>query len=198
MEPGRGAVPSYGAMGTQSRPVRPGCNDKQAQVSVVNMADWSVSMHDVQEELVSIEALKERLIRRESELRYMVEDFQLCQEIVHLKMELKKLQLLPDEARPAWSRQREEELMSMVQALVDKRDILVEDLEFERRREQEEDRERASSAKRDVKRNTNEPVTSGPSGTQPPVDKPSLARTSLEMLQYCWNACCLPVTALTP
>uniref|UniRef100_A0A8C4WXF1 BMERB domain-containing protein n=1 Tax=Eptatretus burgeri TaxID=7764 RepID=A0A8C4WXF1_EPTBU len=79
------------------------------------MADRSVSMHDVQEELVSIEALKERLIRRESELRYIW----LCG---------------ADEARPTWSRQREEEIMSMVQALVDKRDILVEDLELERRR----------------------------------------------------------------
>ncbi|RVE69132.1 hypothetical protein OJAV_G00074800 [Oryzias javanicus] len=95
--------------------------DKSAD-DVVSMADSTVTIEDIEEELFRIERLRDILVRRESELRYMMDDIQLCKDITQLRQELRKLVLIPD-------KEKSKE---------------VEDVEFERLREREEDREMAA------------------------------------------------------
>ncbi|CAB1433424.1 unnamed protein product [Pleuronectes platessa] len=95
-------------------------------------------------ELVRIERIRDILVRRESELRYMMDDIQLCKEITRLKNELQKLVSVPDKDKSKEDREREEELLLQINKLVETRDFLVDDVEFERLREREEDREMAA------------------------------------------------------
>uniref|UniRef100_A0A3B5MNG0 Zgc:171844 n=1 Tax=Xiphophorus couchianus TaxID=32473 RepID=A0A3B5MNG0_9TELE len=89
-------------------------------------------------ELFKIERIREILVRRESELRYMMDDVQLCKEITRLKQELQKLVTTPEDG------EKEEELLKRINKLVETRDFLVDDVEFERLREREEDKEMAA------------------------------------------------------
>ncbi|KAJ0058020.1 hypothetical protein NL108_007244, partial [Boleophthalmus pectinirostris] len=73
-----------------------------------------------------------------------MDDIQLCREITRLKKELQKIISIPEEAKSSENREREEELLQQIHKLVETRDFLVEDVEFERLREREEDREMAA------------------------------------------------------
>uniref|UniRef100_A0A7N9AT29 Uncharacterized LOC113141301 n=1 Tax=Mastacembelus armatus TaxID=205130 RepID=A0A7N9AT29_9TELE len=100
---------------------------------------------DIEGELCRIERVRDVLVRRESELRYMMDDIQLCKEITRLKKELQKLVSIPDKDKLKEDREQEEELLLQINKLVETRDFLVDDAEFERLREREEDREMAAS-----------------------------------------------------
>ncbi|XP_047428075.1 bMERB domain-containing protein 1 isoform X2 [Mugil cephalus] len=111
---------------------------------VVSMADSTITIEDIEGELFRIERIRDILVRRESELRYMMDDIQLCKEITRLKQELQKLVSIPDKDKTKEDREREEELLQQINKLVETRDFLVDDVEFERLREREEDREMAA------------------------------------------------------
>ncbi|XP_076609221.1 bMERB domain-containing protein 1 [Chaetodon auriga] len=109
---------------------------------VVSMADSTITIEDIEGELCKIERIRDILVRRESELRYMMDDIQLCKEITRLKTELQKLVSIPDKDKS--KEDREEALLQQINKLVETRDFLVDDVEFERLREREEDREMAA------------------------------------------------------
>ncbi|XP_061767178.1 bMERB domain-containing protein 1-like isoform X1 [Nerophis ophidion] len=118
-------------------------DNNKAEDDVVSMADSSLTADDIEGELFKIERIRDVLVRRESELRYMMDDIQLCKEITRLKKELHKLVSLPDKDKSNEDRQKEEELLQQIHKLVETRDFLVDDVEFERLREKEEDKEMA-------------------------------------------------------
>ncbi|XP_035992680.1 bMERB domain-containing protein 1 [Fundulus heteroclitus] len=120
---------------------------------VVSMADSTVTADDIEGELFKIERIRDILVRRESELRYMMDDIQLCKEITRLKKELHKLVSIPDKDKSAEDRQKEDELLQQIHKLVETRDFLVDDVEFERLREKEEDKEMAEFLKSRLPRN---------------------------------------------
>ncbi|XP_041838007.1 bMERB domain-containing protein 1-like isoform X2 [Melanotaenia boesemani] len=99
---------------------------------VVSMADSTMTVDDIEGELFKIERIRDVLVRRESELRYMMDDIQLCKEITRLKKELHKLVSIPDNDKSNEDRQKEEELLLQIHKLVETRDFLVDDVEFER------------------------------------------------------------------
>ncbi|XP_034078614.1 bMERB domain-containing protein 1 isoform X1 [Gymnodraco acuticeps] len=111
---------------------------------VVSMADSTITTEDIEGELSKIERIRDILVRRESELRYMMDDIQLCKEITRLKTELQKLVSIQENDKSNGDRKREEELLQQINKLVETRDFLVDDVEFERLREREEDREMAA------------------------------------------------------
>ncbi|KAM3864223.1 bMERB domain-containing protein 1 [Diretmus argenteus] len=116
--------------------------DKPAE-DIISMADSSITVDDIEGELFKIERIRDILVRRESELRYMMDDIQLCKEITRLKNELQKLVSVPDKDKSQEDKEREDELLQQIHKLVETRDFLVDDVEFERLREREEDREMA-------------------------------------------------------
>uniref|UniRef100_A0A8B9GDN6 BMERB domain containing 1 n=1 Tax=Amazona collaria TaxID=241587 RepID=A0A8B9GDN6_9PSIT len=95
---------------------------------------------EIELEMAKIQRLREVLVRRESELRFMMDDIQLCKDIMNLKSEL---QNLVKKKKTKMDKQREDELIQKIHRLVQKRDFLVDDAEVERLREKEEDREMA-------------------------------------------------------
>ncbi|KAF3846880.1 hypothetical protein F7725_003958 [Dissostichus mawsoni] len=101
---------------------------------VVSMADSTITIEDIEGELSKIERIRDILVRRESELRYMMDDIQLCKEITRLKTELQKLVSIPENDKSNGDRKREEELLQQINKLVETRDFLVDDVEFERLR----------------------------------------------------------------
>ncbi|XP_051569725.1 bMERB domain-containing protein 1-like [Myxocyprinus asiaticus] len=132
MEKGRSTPKQYGSL-----------QQTEVEEDVVSMADSTITVEDIEGELFKIDRIKDALVRKESELRYMMDDIQLCKEITRLKKELQKLVSIPDKEKSNEDRQREEELLQQIQKLVETRDFLVDDLEFERLREKEEDKEMA-------------------------------------------------------
>ncbi|XP_047215625.1 bMERB domain-containing protein 1-like [Girardinichthys multiradiatus] len=114
---------------------------EKATEDVISMADSTVTIEEIDGELFKIDRIRDILIRRESELRYMMDDIQLCKEITRLKQELQKLITIPDEDKSKEDRAREEELLKQITQLVETRDFLVDDVEFERLRERKEDTE---------------------------------------------------------
>uniref|UniRef100_A0A8C7S6Y3 Zgc:171844 n=1 Tax=Oncorhynchus mykiss TaxID=8022 RepID=A0A8C7S6Y3_ONCMY len=114
-----------------------------AEEDIVSMADSTITIDHIEGELFRIERIRDVLVRRESELRYMMDDIQLCKEITRLKKELQKLVSVSDTDKSNEDRQREEELLQQIHKLVETRDFLVDDVEFERLREREEDKEMA-------------------------------------------------------
>ncbi|XP_063326565.1 bMERB domain-containing protein 1 [Pelmatolapia mariae] len=117
---------------------------EKAADDVISMADSTITVEDIEGELFRIERIRDILVRRESELRYMMDDIQLCKEITRLKQELQKLVSIPDKDKSKEDREREEKLLQQINKLVETRDFLVDDVEFERLREREEDREMAA------------------------------------------------------
>ncbi|PWA32742.1 hypothetical protein CCH79_00012497 [Gambusia affinis] len=107
---------------------------KKTEDDVVSMADSTITVDDIEGELFKIERIRDILVRRESELRYMMDDVQLCKEITRLKKELHKLVSIPDKDKSNEDRQKEDELLQQIHKLVETRDFLVDDVEFERLR----------------------------------------------------------------
>ncbi|XP_039979808.1 bMERB domain-containing protein 1 [Xiphias gladius] len=120
-----------------------GTTEKSTE-DVISMADSEITVEDIEGELFRLERIRDILIRRESELRYMMDDIQLCKEITRLKKELQKHVSIPDRDKSKEDIEREEELLLQINKLVETRDFLVDDVEFERLREREEDREMAA------------------------------------------------------
>ncbi|XP_060946804.1 bMERB domain-containing protein 1 [Limanda limanda] len=141
MEKERKCSGPYGSL--EETQVDGGAKPEPAE-DVVSMADSTITVQDIEGELVRIERIRDILVRRESELRYMMDDIQLCKEITRLKNELQKLVSVPDKDKSKEDREREEELLLQINKLVETRDFLVDDVEFERLREREEDREMAA------------------------------------------------------
>ncbi|XP_019714051.1 uncharacterized protein C16orf45 homolog isoform X2 [Hippocampus comes] len=160
---------------------------------VISMADSSITLEDIEGELFKIERLRNVLVRRESELRYMMEDFQLCNEITRLKRELQKLVSVPDRDKSKEDRTREEELLRQISKLVETRDFLVDDVEFERLREREEDREMAAFLQPKLH---NTPGTKGALQDQKVMSKatrtpaPFISKTGLTLLKDCCGVTC--------
>uniref|UniRef100_A0A3B1JQ75 Zgc:171844 n=1 Tax=Astyanax mexicanus TaxID=7994 RepID=A0A3B1JQ75_ASTMX len=149
---------------------------------IISMADSTITVNDIEGELFKIERIRDVLVRRESELRYMMDDIQLCKEITRLKKELQKLVSIPDKDKSNEDRQREEELLQQIHKLVETRDFLVDDVEFERLREKEEDKEMADF----LPSNQNRRTTSRAQQTSSPY----VTKTGLTLLKECCGFTC--------
>uniref|UniRef100_A0A8C5BZ68 Zgc:171844 n=1 Tax=Gadus morhua TaxID=8049 RepID=A0A8C5BZ68_GADMO len=71
-------------------------------IDVVSMADSTITAENIEDQLFKIERIRDILVRRESELRYMEEpmdDIQPCNEISRLKKELQTLMSVPGEPK---------------------------------------------------------------------------------------------------
>uniref|UniRef100_A0A8C5WL51 BMERB domain-containing protein n=1 Tax=Leptobrachium leishanense TaxID=445787 RepID=A0A8C5WL51_9ANUR len=164
---------------------------------VISMADSTTTMEDIEGELFKIERIREILVRRESELRYMMDDFQLCKEITRLKKELQQLVSIPEKDKSSEDRHREEDLLHQIHKLVENRNYLVDDAEFERLREREEDTEMAeflqsklskSYLKKAVLRK--EKKKSGKTSRAQQTSTPYATKTGLTLLKECCGFTC--------
>ncbi|XP_039631018.1 bMERB domain-containing protein 1 [Polypterus senegalus] len=179
---------SYGALLQTERRADTGLQD------VVSMAESSVTPEEIEVEMARIQRLREVLVRRESELRFMMDDIQLCKDIMALKQELRKIVAIPEKEKTKKHKQREEELILTIHKLVQKRDFLVEDAEVERLREREEDKEMDEFLKR--KLIPLEKLTKTTEGSpkkkkatpDPPANKPSIAKTGAALIKDCCGA----------
>ncbi|KAM3864735.1 phosphoinositide 3-kinase regulatory subunit 6 [Diretmus argenteus] len=160
---------------------------------VVSMADSTITVDDIEGELFKIDRIRDVLVRRESELRYMMDDIQLCKEITRLKKELQKLVSVPDNDKSNEGRQKEEELLQQIHKLVETRDFLVDDVEFERLREKEEDKEMADFLKskfpRTVKKKGPIPARRVTSSRAQQSSSP-FTKTGLTLLKECCGFTC--------
>uniref|UniRef100_A0A8C4SVY5 BMERB domain containing 1 n=1 Tax=Erpetoichthys calabaricus TaxID=27687 RepID=A0A8C4SVY5_ERPCA len=155
---------------------------KALEMDVVSMAESSVTPEEI-----------EVLVRRESELRFMMDDIQLCKDIMALKQELRKI-VPSQKEKTKKHKQREEELILTIHKLVQKRDFLVEDAEVERLREREEDKEMDEFLK--CKLIPLEKLTKATEGSpkkkkatpDPPANKPSIAKTGAALIKDCCGA----------
>ncbi|XP_029595637.1 uncharacterized protein C16orf45-like isoform X2 [Salmo trutta] len=129
-------------------------DNSKTEEDIVSMADSTITIDDIEGELFKIDRIRDVLVRRESELRYMMDDIQLCKEITRLKKELQKLVSIPDNDKSNEDRQKEEDLLQQIHKLVETRDFLVDDVEFERLREREEDKEMADFLQSKFPRNS--------------------------------------------
>uniref|UniRef100_A0A8I5TTA8 BMERB domain-containing protein n=1 Tax=Pongo abelii TaxID=9601 RepID=A0A8I5TTA8_PONAB len=120
---------------------------------------------EIELEMAKIQRLREVLVCRESELRFMMDDIQLCKDIMDLKQELQNLVTIPEKEKTKLRKQREDELIQKIHKLVQKRDFMVDDAEVER--EQEEDKEMADFLRIKLK----------------PLDKVTKSPASLESLE---------------
>uniref|UniRef100_A0A667X9A7 Zgc:171844 n=1 Tax=Myripristis murdjan TaxID=586833 RepID=A0A667X9A7_9TELE len=159
----------------------------------ISMADSSITIDDIEGELFKIERIRDILVRRESELRYMMDDIQLCKEITQLKKELQKLVSVPDQDKSKEDKEREEALLQQIHKLVETRDFLVDDVEFERLREREEDREMADFLQSKISKNLskkaalrNQMVASKSQQTSSPF----VTKTGLTLLKECCGFTC--------
>ncbi|XP_025031629.1 uncharacterized protein C16orf45 homolog isoform X1 [Python bivittatus] len=161
---------------------------------IVSMADSTATIDDIEGELFKIERIREVLVRRESELRYMMDDIQLCKEISRMKKELQKLITLPENKKSKEDKQKEEELVQQIHKLVETRDFLVDDVEFERLREREEDKEMAEFLKNKLSKTCllkttpvkEKKMTSRGQQTSPPY----VTKTGLIFLKECCGFTC--------
>ncbi|XP_055753782.1 bMERB domain-containing protein 1-like isoform X2 [Salvelinus fontinalis] len=190
MEKERKSSKQYGSL---ERSKLDGKADKKEE-DIVSMADSTITIDHIEGELFRIERIRDVLVRRESELRYMMDDIQLCKEITRLKKELQKLVSVSDTDKSNEDRQREEELLQQIHKLVETRDFLVDDVEFERLREREEDKEMAdflqskfpkTSKKKDVTEDRR--MTSKAQQTS---STPFVTKTGLTLLKECCGFTC--------
>ncbi|XP_078120453.1 bMERB domain-containing protein 1 isoform X2 [Sander vitreus] len=121
------ALRSYGAVSETAWTTDKGHSD-------VSMAESTMAPEEIEVEMARIQRLREVLVRRESELRFMMDDIQLCKDIMSLKQELRQIVTVPEKEKNKKHRQREEELILKIHKLVQKRDFLVDDAEVERLR----------------------------------------------------------------
>ncbi|XP_053466390.1 bMERB domain-containing protein 1 isoform X2 [Ictalurus furcatus] len=159
---------------------------------VVSMADSTITVDDIEGELFKIERIRDVLVRRESELRYMMDDIQLCKEITRLKKELQKLVSIPDKDKSSEDRQREEELLQQIHKLVETRDFLVDDVEFERLREQEEDKEMAEFLRAKFPASTTKKISTQKRRmtSRAQVSSPKVTKAGLTLLKECCGFTC--------
>uniref|UniRef100_A0A4W5NT42 Zgc:171844 n=1 Tax=Hucho hucho TaxID=62062 RepID=A0A4W5NT42_9TELE len=191
MEKERKSSKQYGSL---ERTKLDGKAETKAEEGIVSMADSTITIDHIEGELFRIERIRDVLVRRESELRYMMDDIQLCKEITQLKKELQKLVSVSDTDKSNEDQQREEELLQQIHKLVETRDFLVDDVEFERLREKEEDKEMAdflqskfpkTSKKKDVTEDRR--MTSKAQQTS---STPFVTKTGLTLLkEYCGFTC---------
>ncbi|XP_056102195.1 bMERB domain-containing protein 1 [Rhinichthys klamathensis goyatoka] len=161
----------------------------QTEADVVSMADSTTTVGDIEGELCKIERIRDILVRRESELRYMMDDIQLCKEITRLKKELQKLLSIPDNDKSNEDKQKEEEFLKQIHKLVEARDFLVDDVEFERLREREEDKEMAEFLKSKLpKSSQTKNVGRRPRAQQNTT--PFATKTGLTLLKECCGFTC--------
>ncbi|XP_017548460.1 bMERB domain-containing protein 1 [Pygocentrus nattereri] len=160
----------------------------------VSMAESSMSPDEIEMEMARIQRLREVLVRRESELRFMMDDIQLCKDIMALKQELRKIVTVPEKEKSKKHRQKEEELIQKIHKLVEKRDFLVDDAEVERLREQEEDKEMAEFLRLKLMpldklaRVAQSPPKAKKPTPEPPANKPSITKTSVAIIKDCCGA----------
>ncbi|XP_022054688.1 bMERB domain-containing protein 1-like [Acanthochromis polyacanthus] len=186
MEKKRGSSHQYGSL-ERTEWSRDG---SQPEEDVVSMADSTITVDDIEGELFKIERIKDVLVRRESELRYMMDDIQLCKEITRLKKELHKLVSIPDNDKSNEDRQKEEELLQQLHKLVETRDFLVDDVEFERLREKEEDKEMADFLKSKFPRNMKTGVPTRRAPTRAQQTSSPFTKTGLTLLKECCGFTC--------
>nr|XP_061778823.1 MICAL-like protein 2 isoform X1 [Nerophis lumbriciformis] len=84
---------------------------------------------------------KQLAMRRESELVYIGKTQDLEEEQPSVEQDLRKLIDKPEHLKTAWDRKREEQLMSKLMEIVNDRNAIVEGLDEDRLREEEEDQE---------------------------------------------------------
>uniref|UniRef100_A0A670Z6E3 BMERB domain-containing protein n=1 Tax=Pseudonaja textilis TaxID=8673 RepID=A0A670Z6E3_PSETE len=65
------------------------------QLDIISMAETTMMPEEIEMEMAKIQRLREVLVRRESELRFMMDDIQLCKDIMALKKELQNLVATP-------------------------------------------------------------------------------------------------------
>ncbi|XP_056662168.1 bMERB domain-containing protein 1 isoform X1 [Monodelphis domestica] len=165
---------------------------KEDQLDIISMAETTMMPEEIELEMAKIQRLREVLVRRESELRFMMDDIQLCKDIMDLKQELQNLVAIPEKEKTKLQKQREDELIQKIHKLVQKRDFLVDDAEVERLREQEEDKEMAEFLR--IKLKPLEKVTKSPAGSpaekkaEPPPTKPTVAKTGIALIKDCCGA----------
>ncbi|XP_065150043.1 bMERB domain-containing protein 1 [Paramisgurnus dabryanus] len=169
---------TYGALHETNRTTDKGQMD-------VSMVESSMSPEEIEAEMARIQRLREVLVRRESELRFMMDDIQLCRDIMSLKQELRKIVTMSDAEKTKKYRQREEKLIQDIHQLVQKRDFLVDDAEVERLREQEEDKEMAEFLRQKLSVVRNPPKART---TEPPSYKPSITKSSVAIIKDCCGA----------
>ncbi|XP_054896804.1 bMERB domain-containing protein 1 isoform X1 [Poeciliopsis prolifica] len=178
------ALRSYGAVSETAWTTDKGHSD-------VSMAESTMSPEEIEVEMARIQRLREVLVRRESELRFMMDDIQLCKDIMSLKQELRQIVSVPDKEKNKKHKQREEELILKIHKLVQKRDFLVDDAEVERLREKEEDKEMAEflrlklrplEQKLKAPANPQKPKRQTP---EPPPNKPFIARSGAAIIKDC-------------
>ncbi|KAJ8001838.1 hypothetical protein DPEC_G00173570 [Dallia pectoralis] len=165
----------------------------------VSMAESTMSPDQIEVEMARIQRLREVLVRRESELRFMMDDIQLCRDIMSLKQELRQVVTVPEKEKTKKLKQTEEELILKIHKLVQKRDFLVDDAEVERLREQEEDKEMAEFLRlklMPLEKLAREAALNAPKSTrqvpEPPPGKPSITK-SITIIKDCCGAtqCCI-------
>ncbi|XP_060939527.1 bMERB domain-containing protein 1-like isoform X1 [Limanda limanda] len=162
------------------------------QIIYVSMAESTMSPDEIEVEMTRIQRLREVLVRRESELRFMMDDVQLCKDIMSLKQELRLIVAVPEKEKTKKHRQREEELILKIHKLVQKRDFLVDDAEVERLREREEDKDMAEflrlkliplEEKLKVARSEQERQI-----LELPPNKPSITKSGVAIIKDCCGA----------
>ncbi|XP_073447259.1 bMERB domain-containing protein 1 [Aquarana catesbeiana] len=158
------------------------------QLDIVSMAETTMTPEEIELEMTKIQRLREVLVRRESELRFMIDDIQLCREIMNLKQELQTLDV-SEKDKTSQQKKREDELIQKIQKLVQKRDFLVDDAEVERLREKEEDKEIADFLR--IKLKPLDKVTRPAASVNPekktelPTSKTSITKTGMAILKDC-------------
>nr|XP_046160547.1 bMERB domain-containing protein 1-like isoform X1 [Oncorhynchus gorbuscha] len=191
MEKERKSSKQYGSLERTTWDRKP---DEKAEEDIVSMADSTITIDHIEGELFRIERIRDVLVRRESELRYMMDDIQLCKEITRLKKELQKLVSVSDTDKSNEDRQREEELLQQIHKLVETRDFLVDDVEFERLREREEDKEMAdflqSKFPKTLKKKDITEDRRMTSKAQQTSSTPFVTKTGLTLLKECCGFTC--------
>ncbi|CAL8332530.1 unnamed protein product [Merluccius merluccius] len=177
------ALRSYGAVADTAWTADKGHSD-------VSMAESTVSPDEIEVEMARIQRLREVLVRRESELRFMMDDIQLCKDIMGLKQELRQIVAVPEKDKNKKQKQREEELLLKIHKLVQKRDFLVDDAEVERLREREEDKEMAEFLRLKLMPLENKlKATQYPAKPQkrlePPPNKPFITKSGGAIIRDC-------------
>ncbi|XP_062999111.1 bMERB domain-containing protein 1 [Elgaria multicarinata webbii] len=162
------------------------------QLDIISMAETTMMPEEIELEMAKIQRLREVLVRRESELRFMMDDIQLCKDIMNLKKELQNLVAVPEKDKTTLQKQREDELIQKIHKLVQKRDFLVDDAEVERLREKEEDKEMAEFLRiklkpldKAVRSPTSTPTEKKAEPPPLPPNKPTIAKTGIALIKDC-------------
>uniref|UniRef100_A0A4W3HXM5 BMERB domain containing 1 n=3 Tax=Callorhinchus milii TaxID=7868 RepID=A0A4W3HXM5_CALMI len=161
------------------------------QLDVISMADTTITPEEIEAEMSRIQRLREVLVRRESELRFMMDDIQLCKDIMDLKQELQKLVSIPEKEKTSEDKKTEDKLIHKIQKLVEKRDFLVEDAEVERLREREEDKEMdefLQSKLRPLGNIVKTPIETPKEKTvasETPPNKPTVTKAGIALIKDC-------------